>query len=200
MVWVWEHADVAGTDLIALLALADWSDETGENWHSVASLAKRCRRTERATRATLRRLEQAGYLVTVTRRGKSSVYRLQIPQRLRAEVGFRGEVTGPTPEVTGPTPEVATSAEPSIEPSLNPNAPQDSVPRSRDGEEKNHEPITKESQLHLSAQGQRRVEKAKGKRVKPPVVGEGTVLPPRAKKPDYYDLAEKAERMARGEK
>jgi len=44
---VWEHSRQDGTNLIALLALADWADADGICWYANDRIAQRVRREER---------------------------------------------------------------------------------------------------------------------------------------------------------
>ncbi|MFE9751385.1 helix-turn-helix domain-containing protein [Saccharothrix saharensis] len=61
MTWVWEHAEVAGTDLLLLLAIADAADDQGRNaWPSVADLARKTRLDERTVQRRLKRLHSQG--------------------------------------------------------------------------------------------------------------------------------------------
>lgn len=61
MTWVWEHAEVAGTDLLLLLAIADAADDQGRNaWPSVADLARKTRLDERTVQRRLKRLHSRG--------------------------------------------------------------------------------------------------------------------------------------------
>ncbi|WP_461119562.1 helix-turn-helix domain-containing protein [Saccharothrix stipae] len=61
MTWVWEHAEVAGTDLLLLLAIADAADDQGRNaWPSVADLARKTRLDERTVQRRLKRLHGRG--------------------------------------------------------------------------------------------------------------------------------------------
>ena len=62
--WVWESADCEASDLLILLAMADFADDHGGNiFPSVATLAAKSRKSERAVQYSLRRLESRGLIV-----------------------------------------------------------------------------------------------------------------------------------------
>lgn len=71
MTRVWDDSRQSGTDLLALLALADRADEYGVCWPGVADIAARCRCSERHVRRMLRRLEQSGELYTLVGYGRN---------------------------------------------------------------------------------------------------------------------------------
>ena len=56
---VWRFAPADGSDLLLLLALADFCDDEGRCYPAVVTLAHKTRRTRRAVQYTLRRLEAA---------------------------------------------------------------------------------------------------------------------------------------------
>ena len=61
MSWVLRHSEVAGTDRLVLLVLADHAKEDGTAaWPSVATIAREARAGERTVQYSLRRLEEAG--------------------------------------------------------------------------------------------------------------------------------------------
>ncbi len=59
---VWDSAPTAGSELLALLALADWSDDAGRCYPSVASVAKKVRLSRSQTQRVLHSLIEAGLL------------------------------------------------------------------------------------------------------------------------------------------
>ncbi|GLL08026.1 hypothetical protein GCM10017581_097860 [Dactylosporangium matsuzakiense] len=82
MTWVWDHAQVGGSDLLLLLAIADNADDTGANaWPSIATLARKCRVDERTVQRIIRRLVAAQHLVVETTTGgrRSNRYALAMP-------------------------------------------------------------------------------------------------------------------------
>ncbi len=46
---VWKKSKFRGTDLLCLLALADWADDDGYSWHNIDNLATKIRVTRRQT-------------------------------------------------------------------------------------------------------------------------------------------------------
>jgi Helix-turn-helix domain len=62
---VWDHYPGKGSDLLAMLALADWSDDDGRCYPSIAALAKKIRLKERQTQNAVRELIEQGF-VSVT--------------------------------------------------------------------------------------------------------------------------------------
>lgn len=60
---VWERSRAKGSELLVLLAIADYADDEGRNaWPSVQKLADKSRMTERGVRDVLRRLADDGEL------------------------------------------------------------------------------------------------------------------------------------------
>lgn len=57
---VWEHSRLDGTNLIAMLALADWADVDGICWYSNEKIAERVRREERTVTRILNKLRKSG--------------------------------------------------------------------------------------------------------------------------------------------
>lgn len=62
---VWDGYHGGGSELLALLALADWSDDEGRCWPSMPSIARKVRLQEKQARRVVHALIEAGF-VTVT--------------------------------------------------------------------------------------------------------------------------------------
>lgn len=76
---VWDAFPGGGSDLLALLALADWSDDEGRCWPSMASIARKIRLGEKHARRVVHALEEAGYIkVTANAAGGATSRRYQI--------------------------------------------------------------------------------------------------------------------------
>lgn len=60
--WAFEHGPDNASDLLVLVALAEYADPHGLCFPSMKTLAAKCRMSERGTRYIIRRLTQAGYL------------------------------------------------------------------------------------------------------------------------------------------
>ncbi|UCV15520.1 helix-turn-helix domain-containing protein [Quatrionicoccus australiensis] len=80
MARVWESSQHAGSDLLMLLAIADFSDDDGNAYPAVATLAAKCRMKERNCRYILRTLEGSGELSIKSNAGPhgSNLYRVNL--------------------------------------------------------------------------------------------------------------------------
>lgn len=72
---VWS-LDLADSQKIVLLALADCANDEGVCWPSMASLAKKCSKGERTVQGVIKDLVLAGHLTRVERPGKGVLYTL----------------------------------------------------------------------------------------------------------------------------
>jgi hypothetical protein len=80
MAKVWESSRHAGSDLLMLLAIADFADDDGNAFPAVPTLAAKCRMKERNCRYLLRSLEKSGELSIVQNAGihGSNLYRINL--------------------------------------------------------------------------------------------------------------------------
>jgi hypothetical protein len=85
---VWESATVGGSELLVLLALADYSNDEGESiYPSMKSLSKKARLSEDQTRRIIRKLIEEGMVVLVEQggwrngRNRSNEYKLVLDAR-----------------------------------------------------------------------------------------------------------------------
>ncbi|MHB1145052.1 MAG: helix-turn-helix domain-containing protein [Thiobacillus sp.] len=62
---VWESYPGGGSDLLALLALADWSDDNGKCYPSMASISKKIRLKPRQAQRVVHQLIEAGFVSVV---------------------------------------------------------------------------------------------------------------------------------------
>lgn len=69
MARVWEESQHSGTNLLMLLAVADFSDDDGIAYPSVDKLAKKCRMSKRNAQDRLRELSDSGELVVLKNQG-----------------------------------------------------------------------------------------------------------------------------------
>jgi len=78
MARVWESSQHAGSELLMLLAIADFSDDDGNAYPAVATLAAKCRMKPRNCQYILRTLEQSGELSIRPNQGPSgsNLYRI----------------------------------------------------------------------------------------------------------------------------
>ena len=73
--WIWDHSPQKGAELLMLLALADNANEQGVCWPGIDNLTHKARyKSTRAARYCISRLERAGEIAVVSRRGKSNEY------------------------------------------------------------------------------------------------------------------------------
>lgn len=75
---VWQHSTARGTDLLVLLALADFADEKGWSYPSIDALANKARISQRATQDRLRALAAAGWIRVEMQTGPHGTNRYQI--------------------------------------------------------------------------------------------------------------------------
>ncbi len=78
MTRVWESAEVAGGDLLVLLALADHSDEKGVCWPGIDSLAQKSRMTPRHVKRIVKKLREGGFLDVEQNAGEHGTNRYRI--------------------------------------------------------------------------------------------------------------------------
>lgn len=126
MVKVWDCPGIGGgSELLAMLALADWSDDEGRCWPSMASIAKKTRLSRSQAQRIVHQLIEDGFLSVIGNKnggapGMSRQYRISI-----AKLTGSTHATGRTEEAdgshpcaeTGSTHATQTVIEPSIEPS-----------------------------------------------------------------------------------
>lgn len=75
---VWEHSTRAGTELLMMLALADFSDDQGNSYPAVATLAEKCRMKPRNANYILSNLQEAGEILVMPNEGPKGVNRYRI--------------------------------------------------------------------------------------------------------------------------
>lgn len=80
MAKVWESSQHAGSDLLMLLAIADFSDDEGNAYPAVSTLAGKCRMKVRNCQYLLRNLEKSGELSILQNAGPhgSNLYRVNL--------------------------------------------------------------------------------------------------------------------------
>lgn len=72
MTWVWEHSKARGSELLCLLALADYANDEGEAYPGVKRLAQRCRVNKRAVQKILHKLGEVGEIEVLPNKGIST--------------------------------------------------------------------------------------------------------------------------------
>lgn len=123
---VWKSANVSGSHLLVLLALADFATDEGLAWPAIKTLAEKARISERQTQEVLRSLEEQGYLSIGMNEGphRTNVYRVQIEgadsaprSQQQGAPGCTGGVQSTAPlrvKPTAPNPLLEPSPEPSV--------------------------------------------------------------------------------------
>lgn len=130
---VWDRFPGAGSELLALLAMADWSDDEGRCYPSMSSIAKKTRLSRSQAQRVIHQLIATGYL-TVTGNetggapGSTRQYRIKL-NRLTGSTHATGSVdaTGSTHAQEGSHPCGETGSthatQTVIEPSMNRQVP-----------------------------------------------------------------------------
>lgn len=131
---VWDSTEFRGTELLILLALADYANDEGLCWPSYKKLAKRARVGHRRAMQCVKSLEEEGWLVLERRGniGQSNHYRLKLPTQGGerqctphppggVKQSSRGGEAQFTPGVKGSSPRGVkqSSHDPSLDPSVN---------------------------------------------------------------------------------
>lgn len=167
--------------------LSSYADADGVAWPGQDKIAERLGVSVSTVQRRLRRLVEIGWL-TIDKGGdgQPNTYTLHEPQRSDL-TGLKSSrpVTGARADRSPVTPYQDTVDQDHI------NGEQDNVQRDR-----SYEPITKESQVHKTAQDERREARQKGKRADKPVTpgkgGSGATIP---KRPTVEDAREKLRRI-----
>lgn len=71
---VWERSQHAGSDLLMLLAIADFADDDGAAFPAVEKLARKCRMSKRNAQDRLRVLSESGELTILKNQGPPPKY------------------------------------------------------------------------------------------------------------------------------
>lgn len=132
MARVWESSKHTGTELLMLLAVADFADDHGNAYPAVSTLAAKCRTTPRHANRILCALRESGELEVRMNAGPrgTNLYRLTMPKPLTStsspDVGVTPDTfvtpdqpvtltpTSLTPDVHVPKPLTPMSDEPSM--------------------------------------------------------------------------------------
>lgn len=92
---VWKYAPAKGSELLLLLAIADFADDDGGNaWPSMATLAKKTRLGERNVRYIVKELEDRGILEVKYNKGRNNTNRYQIILDRDDEIGYPSQCAG----------------------------------------------------------------------------------------------------------
>lgn len=75
---VWKLADLDGSSLLLMLAIADMANDDGLCWPGIKHLANKVRLKERQTINLINELEEKGYLTRKRRQSTSNVYQIEM--------------------------------------------------------------------------------------------------------------------------
>lgn len=120
MAKVWDRSQHAGSELLMLLAIADFADDDGKAYPAVSTLATKCRMTGRNANLILAALRRSGELIVRQNEGPKGTNLYQIAHAPTPEAGFTPEerftlkLTSPTPEAGFLKPLKPASDEPSV--------------------------------------------------------------------------------------
>lgn len=102
MARVWATSSHAGTELLMLLAIADFSDDDGRAYPAVGTLAKKCRMTDRNARLILANLRDSKELIVRFGEGPKGANQYQIADPLKGASALKNssalKTTSATPE------------------------------------------------------------------------------------------------------
>ena len=92
---VWKYAPAKGSELLLLLAIADFADDDGRNaWPSMSTLAKKTRLSERAVRYIIKELEERGLLEVKYNAGRKNTNRYVIILDRDEEIPYPKDCAG----------------------------------------------------------------------------------------------------------
>lgn len=119
MARVWAESKHSGTDLLMMLAIADFADDDGNAYPSVGTLATKCRTTSRHVNRILAALRSSGELEIRMNEGPRGTNRYRITlagMTSTSPLTNRSPLTcaSSTPDVQVPKPLTPTSDEPSL--------------------------------------------------------------------------------------
>lgn len=120
MTLVWECSQHKGSELLVLLALADFADDEGVCWPSIPTLSKKSRLGQRQTYYIISDLLASGELMMISTGGgrRSNKYQVNLSALTGAPGDTPADIAPPAPEYRAPLND--STPEPSIEPSVLP--------------------------------------------------------------------------------
>ncbi len=143
---VWDGYPGGGSDLLALLALADWSDDDGRCWPSMAAIAKKTRLSRSQAQRIVHQLIEDGFLAVTGNEtggapGSTRQYQINLPKLTgRMDATGSAHATGRTYAQEGSHGCAETgrthATQTVIEPSLTVNKSEQARSRTRQGRKK----------------------------------------------------------------
>ena len=107
MSWIWEHSAASGSELLVLLAMADFADDKGGNiYPSMQTLAKKARMSPDQARRVVHKLMADGRVELVQKggwdggRNRSNEYRLVLDGTCNLQVPRTGKLQGPSADAS----------------------------------------------------------------------------------------------------
>lgn len=111
MARVWAESRHGGTDLLMMLAIADFADDDGNAYPSVPTLAEKCRTTSRHANRILSGLRASGELEIRVNEGPRGTNRYRVCVGMTAA----SPLTPTSPRRTSPAPLTPTSSPPDVQ-------------------------------------------------------------------------------------
>lgn len=117
---IWDNGPKDKSEILILLALADYSNDAGECWPAMASIALKARMSERGAQKIVARLIETGWLEVEIGGGRRNcnLYRIKNPELGSPRTTFTPNVVTETPNTVPKNPEPR-----SPEPSMNHHEP-----------------------------------------------------------------------------
>lgn len=151
---VWDYSKHAGTDLLMMLAIADFADDDGVAYPSIATLATKCRTSSRNVSYVLARLRDSEELIVGLNEGPhgANLYRITLPLKPASPLKDSSpHEEGFTPEESFTLKPASSTPEAGFLKPLKPASPKPSVNRQEPSEGERAEARTT-----LSADGKKR--------------------------------------------
>lgn len=105
MTAVWDNAGVQGSELLVLLALADWADDGGICWPAMSTLSQKARISERSAQRACRSLAEKGLLLIDDNAGPKGANRYMVlPAATTTSSGGGDNLAPPDTASEGVTP------------------------------------------------------------------------------------------------
>lgn len=115
---VWDVSEHEGTELLMMLAIADFADDDGHSYPSVTTLAKKCRLQPRRANYILAALQASGELQVRKNEGPKGTNRYRITLPLHSSAPLQPSAplhsSAPTPALHGIKPLHSSAPEPSL--------------------------------------------------------------------------------------
>jgi hypothetical protein len=135
---VWDQSQHSGSNLLILLAIADFSDDDGQAYPAVSKLAAKCRMSKRNAQDRLRELSESGELTILKNQGPPPKY----PNLFRINFGALGVKPAAPVKPTAPVQFDVSRGEAGCAAGVKPTAPKPSYNRQEPSEGAQDKPAT----------------------------------------------------------